>query len=143
MVRTLTSAISAGTELLAFRGQIAPDTVLDESLGAFGGGTFAYPFRYGYASVGEVTGAGAGVEPGWLRRRVFAFEPHASAFVAAPADVVPVPEGLNQRVWLAVMRDDDGFVRPARSGKVPRELVLDLGHTSETHDEPPRRSRHL
>jgi 2-desacetyl-2-hydroxyethyl bacteriochlorophyllide A dehydrogenase len=94
LVRTLTSAISAGTELLAFRGQIPPGTALDETLGSLGGGTFAYPFRFGYASVGEVTAAGAGVAPGWLGRRIFAFEPHASAFVAAPAEVMMVPEGL-------------------------------------------------
>jgi 2-desacetyl-2-hydroxyethyl bacteriochlorophyllide A dehydrogenase len=94
MVRTLTSAISAGTELLAFRGQIPPGTVLDETLGSLGGGTFAYPFRYGYASVGEVTAAGAGVPPGWVGRRIFAFEPHASAFVAAPPEVMTIPAGL-------------------------------------------------
>ena len=72
LVRTLTSAISAGTELLAFRGQLAPDTPLDETLGALGRATFAFPFRYGYASVGEVVAVGEGVEPAWIGRRVFA-----------------------------------------------------------------------
>jgi len=94
LVRTLVSAISAGTELLAFRGQIPPGTALDETLGALAGGTFAYPFRYGYAAVGEVVAVGPGVDGGWRGRRVFAFEPHATAFTATPADLVPVPEGL-------------------------------------------------
>jgi 2-desacetyl-2-hydroxyethyl bacteriochlorophyllide A dehydrogenase len=94
LVRTLASAISAGTELLAFRGQIPPGTALDETLGALAGGTFAYPFRYGYAAVGEVAAVGAGVDAAWRGRRVFAFEPHATAFTAAPADLVAVPDGL-------------------------------------------------
>lgn len=129
MVRTLTSAISAGTELLAFRGQIAPDTVLDETLGALGGATFAYPFRYGYASVGEVTAAGAGVEPAWLRRRVFAFEPHASAFVSAPADVVPVPEGLDpeRAVLLAHMETAVNLVLDGAPLVGERVLVIGQG----------------
>ncbi|MEP6654372.1 MAG: zinc-binding alcohol dehydrogenase [Myxococcales bacterium] len=93
-VRTLVSAISAGTEMLAFRGQIAPGTVLDETLASLGTGTFQYPFRYGYASVGEVTAIGTGVDPAWVGRRVFAFEPHATAFVAEPSHLVPVPDGL-------------------------------------------------
>lgn len=93
-VRTLVSAISAGTEMLAFRGHIAPGTVLDETLASLGTGTFQYPFRYGYASVGEVIAIGTGVDPAWVGRRVFAFEPHATAFVAAPAELVPVPDGL-------------------------------------------------
>ena len=92
-MRTRVSAISAGTELLAYRGQLAADLALDETLPALAGGSFRYPFRYGYASVGEVTGVGAGVDAGWLGRRVFSFQPHASAFVAGVDDVFAVPDG--------------------------------------------------
>ncbi|HMF44825.1 MAG TPA: zinc-binding alcohol dehydrogenase [Polyangia bacterium] len=94
LVRTLTSAISAGSELLAFRGQLPLDMPLDETLGALGGATFEYPFPYGYAAVGEVAGVGSGVDPAWVGRRVFAFQPHATAFVAPLADLHPVPDGL-------------------------------------------------
>ncbi|MGZ4129403.1 MAG: oxidoreductase, partial [Actinomycetota bacterium] len=37
VVRTIASGISAGTELLAYRGDIDPSTPLDETLGALGG----------------------------------------------------------------------------------------------------------
>ena len=94
LVRTLTSAISAGSELLAFRGQLPPDTPLDETLGALGRATFAYPFPYGYAAVGEVAGVGSSVDQAWVGRRVFAFQPHATTFVAPVADLQPVPDGL-------------------------------------------------
>jgi 2-desacetyl-2-hydroxyethyl bacteriochlorophyllide A dehydrogenase len=95
LVRTLTSAISAGTELLAFRGQLGAETPLDETLGALGRATFAFPFRYGYASVGEVVAVGEGVETAWIGRRVFGFQPHATMFLAPVADLLRVPEGLD------------------------------------------------
>src|SRR6476620_9222433 len=37
LVRTAFSGISAGSEMLAYRGQLDPDMVLDESIGALGG----------------------------------------------------------------------------------------------------------
>jgi 2-desacetyl-2-hydroxyethyl bacteriochlorophyllide A dehydrogenase len=94
LVRTAVSAISAGTELLAFQGRLPADLPLDETLGAMAGGTFRYPFRYGYAAVGEVLAAGEDVDPEWLGRNVFAFQPHASAFLVAAADAVAVPAAL-------------------------------------------------
>jgi 2-desacetyl-2-hydroxyethyl bacteriochlorophyllide A dehydrogenase len=85
LVRTERSGISSGSELLAFRGEIDPGVSLDERLDALGG-TFAFPFRYGYACVGRVeTSRAPEVEEGSL---VFAFHPHQDRFVAAGADVV-------------------------------------------------------
>jgi len=94
LVETELSAISAGTELLAYRGELPADAPADETLGALRGATFAFPFRFGYASVGRVVGAGAGVDAAWLGRRVFAFQPHATAFRAPVADLRPVPAGV-------------------------------------------------
>jgi 2-desacetyl-2-hydroxyethyl bacteriochlorophyllide A dehydrogenase len=91
LVRTRVSAISAGTERLVYRGELPADDPLDESLPALGGAPAAYPARYGYAAVGEVAAIGPGVAEAWLGRRVFALEPHASAFVAAEGDVFEVP----------------------------------------------------
>ena len=94
LVRTRLSALSAGTELLAYRGQLPPDMALDETLPGLANAAFQYPFRYGYASMGVVVAAGAGVEAGWTGKRVFAFVPHASAFIASINDVFEVPESL-------------------------------------------------
>ncbi len=91
LVRTTYSGISAGTELLAFRGQLDPDLPLDETIGALGG-TFRYPFRYGYSCVGvveEVGDAGTG-EHLAVGTRVFSFQPHAERFVAAMSALVPL-----------------------------------------------------
>jgi 2-desacetyl-2-hydroxyethyl bacteriochlorophyllide A dehydrogenase len=95
LVRTRVSAISAGTELLVYRGELPSDRPLDESLPALGGAPFAYPARYGYAAVGEVVAVGAGVPEARLGRRVFALAPHASAFVVADGDALDVPDGVD------------------------------------------------
>jgi 2-desacetyl-2-hydroxyethyl bacteriochlorophyllide A dehydrogenase len=129
LVRTLTSAISAGSELLAFRGQLAADTALDETLGALGTGTFAFPFPYGYASVGEVTAVGSGVDSTWIGRRVFALQPHATMFVAPSADLLPVPDGLpsEQAALLAQMETAINLVLDGAPLYGENVLVLGLG----------------
>ena len=66
LVRTLCSGISGGTERLVYRGEVPSDLALDDTIDALGG-TFSYPFAYGYACVGEVAESG---------RAVFAFHPH-------------------------------------------------------------------
>jgi 2-desacetyl-2-hydroxyethyl bacteriochlorophyllide A dehydrogenase len=84
LVRTAYSGISSGTEMLAYRGELDPELVLDETIGSLGG-TFAYPFAYGYSCAGHVEG-GALAEG----TAVFAFHPHQDRFVAAASDVVAV-----------------------------------------------------
>jgi 2-desacetyl-2-hydroxyethyl bacteriochlorophyllide A dehydrogenase len=92
IVRSLFSGISAGTELLAYRGVIDPSTPLDEAIGALSG-TFRFPFRYGYASVGAVESSGAPLEPGTC---VFVFHPHQDVFAVRPEDAVLV-DGVEPR----------------------------------------------
>lgn len=87
-VRTLCSGISAGTELLAYRGEIAPDVALDDTIGALGG-SFRYPFRYGYSCVGVVEESRSPIPVG---SQVFAFHPHQDRFVAAAGDVIPLDD---------------------------------------------------
>ena len=58
-IRALLSAISHGTEMLVYRGEVPPDLPLD--LDALKGG-FDFPIKYGYASVGRVEAVGDGVD---------------------------------------------------------------------------------
>ena len=95
-VRTSVSAISTGTELAAWRGDLDPALPRDETLGAHTGGSFRFPFPYGYASVGRVDALGSDAPadapaPG---SRVFAFVPHQSVFCAPVVDLLPVPADL-------------------------------------------------
>jgi 2-desacetyl-2-hydroxyethyl bacteriochlorophyllide A dehydrogenase len=92
-VKTLVSAISAGTELLFYRGEIPSDLDVDATIKAFKG-TFSFPLKYGYAAVGEVISLGPGVDPLWKGRKVFSFQPHQSHFSAKVTELQPVPASL-------------------------------------------------
>jgi threonine dehydrogenase-like Zn-dependent dehydrogenase len=81
IVSTLFSGISSGTERLVYRGEAPADLALDDTIDALGG-TFRYPFIYGYACVGEVADSG---------RPVFAFQPHQDVFAARTSDLIPLP----------------------------------------------------
>jgi 2-desacetyl-2-hydroxyethyl bacteriochlorophyllide A dehydrogenase len=93
LVQTCASAISAGTELLIYRNEFAAGMQADESLPALQL-PLGYPMQYGYACVGRVAERGDAVPPGWEGRRVFAFHPHESHFLARPADLFPLPDSL-------------------------------------------------
>jgi 2-desacetyl-2-hydroxyethyl bacteriochlorophyllide A dehydrogenase len=92
LVATEWSGISSGTELLAYRGEIDPELPLDEVLGALAG-TFTYPFRYGYSTVGRVVRPAGRLQEGQL---VFAFHPHQDRFVVDAREVIPV-DGVSPR----------------------------------------------
>jgi 2-desacetyl-2-hydroxyethyl bacteriochlorophyllide A dehydrogenase len=81
LVTTLVSGISSGTERLVYRGEVAEGTARDDTIGALGG-TFRYPFTYGYACVGETADSG---------ELVFAFHPHQDAFAVQASDLIRLP----------------------------------------------------
>ncbi len=90
LVNTHVSAISAGTELLFYRGQAPADLPVDSAISALAG-QVEYPLHYGYACVGEVTDVGPDGDRDMVGRSVFAFHPHASRFTVAPGDAVELP----------------------------------------------------
>ena len=94
LVKTLVSAISSGTEMLLYRGQMPGEMPVDESIAALNG-TFQYPIKYGYAAVGRVEEVGsgeAGVGPGDL---VFSFRPHESSFISPGSALIKAPDGIS------------------------------------------------
>ena len=94
VVETRVSAISPGTELLFYRGQAPTDLPVDETISALAGDV-RFPIKYGYSAVGRVIELGADVSADWQGRLVFCFNPHESHFVAALADLMPVPLTLS------------------------------------------------
>jgi 2-desacetyl-2-hydroxyethyl bacteriochlorophyllide A dehydrogenase len=127
-VQSHCSAISAGTELLVYRGQMPADIALDTSLSALQG-KMVYPVQYGYACVGVVEAIGAEAEAHWLGRRVFAFAPHASHFIAAPAELIPLPDDIDveSAVFLANMETAVNLVQDGNPGLGERVVVLGQG----------------
>ncbi len=128
LVRTIASAISAGTEVLAYTGQIPSWMSLDETLPALKG-TFTFPFKYGYACVGEVIAIGAGVEESWLGRKVFAFNPHESAFITPLESLIPLPEGLSEEdlLFLPAMETAINLIQDGRPILGEQVVVFGLG----------------
>ncbi|MCG8377210.1 MAG: zinc-binding dehydrogenase, partial [Chlorobiales bacterium] len=90
LVRTLVSAISAGTEMLVYRGQWPDGISVDPQIPSLHG-EFQYPLKYGYATVGIVEEIGSNISKEWLEKTVFAFNPHESHFLADPDRLTPVP----------------------------------------------------
>jgi 2-desacetyl-2-hydroxyethyl bacteriochlorophyllide A dehydrogenase len=86
-VRALASAVSAGTEMLVYRGEVPKDLPLD--LPTFAGG-YGFPIKYGYALVGRVLDAGRGIETLSPGDPVFVHHPHQ--------DVLVVPAGMPVRL---------------------------------------------
>lgn len=93
LVASMCSAISTGTELLIYQGMAPSHLALDESIAALPG-KLEFPFKYGYALVGQVVELGQDVEPHWRDRLVFAFHPHESHFIAPPEQLIPLPAGM-------------------------------------------------
>lgn len=104
LVETVVSAISPGTELLAYRDEVpagmAPDgapkppaTARQPATGDPAPGS-AGALRQGYAAVGRVTEIGRGASDDWRNSLVFCLHPHESHFVARPHELVRVPDGV-------------------------------------------------
>jgi 2-desacetyl-2-hydroxyethyl bacteriochlorophyllide A dehydrogenase len=128
LVATEVSAISAGTELLVYRGQLAPGTILDPTLPSLGEG-FHYPLRYGYASVGRVIARGPAAPADLEGRRVFAFEPHGSHFLVPADRLLPLPETLSSEAasLLPTAETALSLVQDARPIAGERVLVVGQG----------------
>lgn len=91
-VRALASALSHGTEMLVYRGEAPRDLALDlPTLD----GSYGFPIKFGYASVGLVAAVGADVRDVHRGDTVFVHHPHQDEYVVPGATVVRLPTGLD------------------------------------------------
>ena len=125
LVESICSAISAGTEMLVFRGQFpqlqdSHDTVSSE---------LKYPLAYGYACVGKVIEIGKKVKKEWEDRLVFAFQPHTSHFISRPENLFPIPHSLEPEnaCFLPNMETAVNLVQDGAPILGERALVLGQG----------------
>jgi 2-desacetyl-2-hydroxyethyl bacteriochlorophyllide A dehydrogenase len=91
LVETICSAISAGSEMLVYRGQFPQ---LKDAHDSFSN-ELNYPLPYGYACVGRIKETGTQVDKSLENRLVFAFHPHASCFVTHPSSLLLVPASFS------------------------------------------------
>ncbi len=127
-VQTIYSAISPGSEMLIYAGLFPEALAVDETISALAG-EFGYPLKYGYSAVGRVAQIGPGVDPRWLGKLVFAFNPHESHFNASVDDLQPLPEGLEaeQAVFLPNMETAVNFLMDGKPLIGERVVVLGQG----------------
>ena len=125
LVETICSAISAGTEMLVYRGQFPH---LADSHDTFSS-DLNYPLAYGYACVGKVKEIGADVSRAWKDKHVFAFHPHASSFIINPSFLIPIPDSLTSEnaCFLPNMETAVNLVQDAAPILGERVLVLGQG----------------
>ena len=90
LVETICSAISAGTEMLVYRGQFPLLADARDNLSS----DLNYPLAYGYACVGRVVEIGKQVNRSWQDKLVFAFHPHASSFIIHPSSLILIPNSF-------------------------------------------------
>jgi 2-desacetyl-2-hydroxyethyl bacteriochlorophyllide A dehydrogenase len=125
-VEAIASAISHGTELLVFRGQVPEGLELDlPTLD----GSFAFPIKYGYASVGRVVESGSEVplpSPGEL---VFVHHPHQAAYVVPAEMAIRLPSSLDpmRGVFLANVETATNVVLDAAPRFRERVVVFGQG----------------
>ncbi len=129
LLKSLYSGISAGTEMLVYRGQLPDGMVLDESLAAFATQKIQYPLQYGYASVAVVEKIGRDVDTSWLGQKVFSFQPHGSHHICTTDAVIPLPNTIDAKeaVFLANMETAVNLVQDGKPGLGDRVVVLGQG----------------
>lgn len=130
LVETRYSAISAGTEMLFYRGQVPSTMAVDATIDTLNQEQgVQYPLAYGYIAVGTVTAVGSKVDPSWIGRRIFAFHPHASHFLATPDILIPIPEGISweQALLLPNMETAVNFVQDGAPLLGEQAVVLGQG----------------
>ncbi len=91
-VRTIASAVSAGTEMLVYRAEVPRDLRLDLPTLV---GSYAFPIKYGYSAAGRVLDTGPGVEHLSPGDPVFVHHPHQEVFVVPARMPVRLPDDLD------------------------------------------------
>jgi hypothetical protein len=96
-VRALFGALSRGTEALISAGRVPPSE-FERMRAPFMVGSFPFPVKYGYSTVGRVEAGAAAL----LGKTVFVLHPHQSLFDVPAGAVAVLPEGVPpQRAVLA------------------------------------------
>ena len=129
LVRTQYSGISAGTEMLVYRGQLPGDIALDASIAALKDKGNSYPLMYGYACVGRIEAVGSAVDSKIQGKLIFAFQPHVSHFICRQEHVVLLPDDLPEEagIFLANMETAVSLLIDAQPKANESVAVIGLG----------------
>ena len=125
LVETLCSSISAGTEMLVYRGQFPHLADAHDKFSS----DLNYPLAYGYACVGIVRETGKDIDTNWRDKLVFGFQPHTTHFTTRVSDIIPAPASLSAEAcsFLPNMETAVNLIHDAAPILGERVLVLGQG----------------
>jgi threonine dehydrogenase-like Zn-dependent dehydrogenase len=123
-IRALYGAISRGTERLVLAGRI-PESEFTRMRPPFMGGTFPFPVKYGYSTVGRVEAGPAEL----LGRIVFVLHPHQRMFTVPLSAAIELPDGVppTRAVLAANMETALNAVWDAGPGLTGRIAIVGAG----------------
>jgi len=123
-VRARHGAISRGTESLVASGRVPPSE-FQRMRAPFMAGTFPFPVKYGYATVGVIEQGQAAL----LGRTVFTLHPHQTLFDLPEPAAVPVPDNVpaSRAVLAANMETALNAAWDAGPGPFARVAVVGAG----------------
>ena len=127
-IRTMYSGISAGTEMLVYRGQVPKGM----TLGLNASSTeelIDYPIKYGYCNVGRVEKTGENCKRLEIGDVVFTFHPHETEFVAPEESCIDIPSDIPpiNGVFIANVETAIGIVHDANLRLGENVTVIGLG----------------
>ena len=98
-IAALFSGISHGSEMMVYRGEVPTDLSLDSTLPTLQG-SFSFPVKYGYASVGRAVDVGNGISELAEGDLVFAYNPHETYYTVPASVVIKLPPELEPRIGI-------------------------------------------
>jgi len=125
LVETICSSISAGTEMLVYRGQFPHLSDSHDNLS----NDLCFPLAFGYACVGTIKDTGKQADKSLRDKLVFGFAPHTSAFICHPSSLILAPASLHAEAcsFLPNMETAVNLVHDAAPILGERVLVLGQG----------------
>jgi len=125
LVETVCSAISAGTEMLVYRGQFPKLKETHDNLS----NDLRYPLTYGYACAGVVRETGKSVDKNLRDKLVLGFHPHASLFTTQASSLIVAPNSFSAETcsFLPNMETAVNLVQDAAPLLGERVLVVGQG----------------
>jgi threonine dehydrogenase-like Zn-dependent dehydrogenase len=122
LVETRWSAISRGTEALVALGRV-PASQAQAMRCPFQEGSFPFPVKYGYCSVGTVA-----LGPEALRgRTVFCLYPHQTRYVVPASAVHVLPDGLPEERAVLAANMETALNAVWDAGLLPGERIVVMG----------------
>ena len=128
LIQNVFSGISAGTELMLYRGLMPDNMDLDSNIASLRK-KLTYPFKYGYCSVGRIVETGSERLNDLLNQWVFAFNPHESYFCVKKKDILLLPPNItpHDALFLPNLETALNFILDSSPLIGENVLILGLG----------------